>query len=215
MLSLWPILFAYLLGAVPFGLLVARIFGIRDIRALGSGNIGATNVWRIAGAKAAVWVYLLDIGKGVLAVLVARMVPQEIMPRELFLTVCGLAAMLGHVFPVYLRFKGGKGVNTGLGVMITLLPLETVVALLVFVIVVALSRFISLGSILAAVILFATVLVERLYLHREISLVYLYLSLATAAIVLWTHRSNLKRLANGTENRFSLSSRAKGATPHG
>jgi acyl phosphate:glycerol-3-phosphate acyltransferase len=215
MLSLWPILFAYLIGAVPFGLLVARIFGIRDIRALGSGNIGATNVWRIAGPKAAIWVYLLDIGKGVLAVMVARMIPQEIMPRELFLTLCGLAAMLGHVFPIYLGFKGGKGVNTGLGVMISLLPLEAVIALAVFIITVAITRFISLGSILAAVILFLAVFAERFIFHRDISMVYLYLCLATAIIVLLTHRANLRRLANGTENRFSLSSRPKGATPHG
>jgi glycerol-3-phosphate acyltransferase PlsY len=106
------ILLAYLLGGIPFGLFIARAYGIKDIRNHGSGNIGATNVLRAAGPKAAIWVYILDIGKGIVAVLIARIVDQAFLPRDTFLVITALAAVFGHVFPVYLAFKGGKGVNT-------------------------------------------------------------------------------------------------------
>ncbi|HVP07382.1 MAG TPA: glycerol-3-phosphate 1-O-acyltransferase PlsY, partial [Candidatus Acidoferrum sp.] len=153
MATILPIVVAYLLGAIPFGLIIARLYGVHDVRQSGSGNIGATNVWRVAGPRAAAWVYLLDIGKGAAAVAIARFVHQDTIQRDLFLVFCAMAAVLGHVFPVYLRFRGGKGVNTGLGVMLSLLPLETLISVAVFVIIVALSKFISLGSIIAAVCL--------------------------------------------------------------
>jgi glycerol-3-phosphate acyltransferase PlsY len=198
---------AYLLGAVPFGLIIARLYGVKDIRAEGSGNIGATNVWRIAGPKAAIWVYILDIGKGVLAVLLAQISTQTLMPRDLFLIICALAAILGHIFPVYLGFKGGKGVNTGLGVMLMLLPVETLICLVLFIVVVAISKYISLGSIIASVCLPSIVLVERLVLHHDIDSLYFILTALIMAIVVYTHRKNIQRIAAGTENRFSLSSK--------
>ena len=130
MLAVIAVLIAYLLGAIPFGMIVARLYGAGDIRTLGSGNIGATNVWRVAGAKAAVWVYLGDIAKGTAAVLVGRYVAQHFQPTMLpidtFLVLCALTAVLGHVFPVYLGFKGGKGVNTALGTMLVLLPMARI-----------------------------------------------------------------------------------------
>src|SRR5512138_3394473 len=94
---------AYLLGAIPFGLLVAKTFGVKDIRTLGSGNIGATNVMRVLGPKAAIWVYVLDIAKGVIAVMAARLVVQSLMPADVFRVIVGLSAVIGHVFPAYLR----------------------------------------------------------------------------------------------------------------
>ena len=203
-------LLAYLLGAIPFGLLVARWFGIHDIRQHGSGNIGATNVWRVAGPRAAIWVYALDIGKGVLAVLVARAISQEWLARDTFLVLTALAAVLGHVLPVYMRFRGGKGVNTGLGVIATLLPLEALICLGVFVIVVALSRYISLGSIVATITLAATVAVERLLMQKPVAVIYLYLAVAMVLLVLVTHLKNISRILNGTENRFSLSGQSAG-----
>lgn len=209
------ILFAYLLGAVPFGLLVARAFGVRDIRTLGSGNIGATNVMRVLGPKAAVWVYLLDIAKGVAAVLMARYLEQTMLPTDIFRVVVGLSAVIGHVFPVYLGFKGGKGVNTAFGVVMTLLPFQSLIAFGVFVIAVAISRFISLGSILAATVLFAAVLIQKLVLHQEVAAIYLWLTLVLALLVFYTHRSNIGRLLAGTESRFSLSSKAGKAGSRG
>ncbi|MEW6049630.1 MAG: glycerol-3-phosphate 1-O-acyltransferase PlsY [Candidatus Zixiibacteriota bacterium] len=213
--SLWPMVLSYLLGAVPFGLLVARGFGVPDIRALGSRNIGATNVWRVIGPKAAVWVYVLDIGKGAVAVPLARVVDQDLMPRELFFTLCGLAAVIGHIFPVYLKFRGGKGVNTALGVMVTLLPLETAICLILFLATVALTRYISLGSMLGATGLAAVLLIERFALHRELSLIYVGLGLVMMVIVVLAHRSNIRRLVDGTENRFSFTSPTRESGSHG
>ncbi|MFZ1684389.1 MAG: glycerol-3-phosphate 1-O-acyltransferase PlsY [Candidatus Zixiibacteriota bacterium] len=204
------ILFGYLVGAIPFGLLVARAYGVTDVRSHGSGNIGATNVLRVAGARAAFWVYLLDIGKGVFAVMVARMIHQNAMPHELLLVLAGLSAVLGHVFPVYLKFHGGKGVNTGLGVMISVLPIETLICLAVFLIVLALTKFVSLGSMIAALALSAAVLIERFWLRPQTSLVFVGLSIMMTLVILLTHRGNLKRLMNGTENRFTLRSKSAG-----
>lgn len=203
-------LLAYLLGAIPFGLLVARWFGVSDIRQHGSGNIGATNVWRVAGPKAAIWVYLLDIGKGVLAVLIARSVAQDWLPRDTFLVLTACAAVLGHVLPVYMRFRGGKGVNTSLGVIATLLPLEALICLGVFVLVVALSRYISLGSIIATITLATTVGVERQFMERPIAVIYLYLAIGMALLVVMTHLKNIARIFDGTENRFAFSNRSGG-----
>jgi glycerol-3-phosphate acyltransferase PlsY len=200
---------AYLLGAIPFGLLVARWFGVRDIRTHGSGNIGATNVWRVIGPRAAIWVYILDIGKGVLAVLIARSVSQAWLPRDTFLVLAALAAVLGHIFPVYTKFRGGKGVNTGLGVIATLLPLEALICFSIFVIVVALSRYISLGSIVGSISLASVVGIERQFLGRHIGIIYFYLAVVLALLVIMTHWKNLGRVIHGTESRFSFSRRAE------
>lgn len=204
------IILAFCIGGIPFGLLVAKAFGIRDLRSQGSGNIGATNVWRVAGAKAALWVYALDIGKGVVAVLIARYVTQDAISRDWFLVLTALAAVFGHIFSPYLRFKGGKGVNTGLGVMLVLMPIEVLISLGVFVVVVALTRYISLGSIIAALTLVAVSFIERLAFIKEVSMVFLGLTIVLALAIIITHRANIARLLNGTESKFSLSSKGRG-----
>ena len=206
------LILAYLLGAIPFGVLVARWFGVSDIRTRGSGNIGATNVWRVVGAKAAIWVYICDIGKGVLAVLIARSVSQDWLPRDTFLVLAALAAVLGHVFPVYMRFKGGKGVNTSLGVIATLLPLEALICFVIFVIVVALSRYISLGSIVGTISLASLVGVERELMGKQIAVIYFYLAVAMALLVVTTHWKNIGRILHGAENRFSFSTNSHNKT---
>jgi acyl phosphate:glycerol-3-phosphate acyltransferase len=202
------IIVAYLLGAIPFGLLIARLYGIKDVRTLGSGNIGATNVWRIAGAKAAIWVFALDIGKGVVAVILARLIHQDSVNRDLFMVVAGLAAILGHVFPIYLGFRGGKGVNTGLGVMVSLLPLETLGCVVVFAVVLAITRYVSLGSLLAALSLALMTALEQFWFRPEISRIYFPLTLLLAVVIVFTHRQNIQRLISGTENRFQFKSKS-------
>jgi len=209
--TLTSLLVAYLIGAVPFGLLIARLYGVKDIRQVGSGNTGATNVYRTAGPRAAAWVFLLDIGKGVAAVLIARLFSPDWWPQDVFLMSVVFATVLGHVFPIYLRFKGGKGVNTALGGLLMLMPVEILVCLAVFVIMTFLFRYISLGSISAAVCLPAVLLIERFLMHRQVPDVYLYFSILLSVLVILTHIKNIGRLIAGTENRFHLST----ASPKG
>jgi len=209
-----PILLAYLLGAIPFGLLIAKSRGITDIRALGSGNIGATNVWRVAGPKVAIWVYILDISKGIAAIMIARAFNQTFMDRDIFLVLCALSAVLGHIFPVYLAFRGGKGVNTALGVLFALVPAQALVALTVFIVIVALTHYISLGSLLGGICLVVTLLIQKFIFAMPIASVYIYLSIALALLIVYTHRENIVRLASGTESRFSLSSKYEKRNGH-
>lgn len=213
MLNYLPILIAYLLGGIPFGMIVAHFAGVGDIRTVGSGNIGATNVWRIAGAVPALFVFAGDIGKGVVALVIAiwfsNFVAAAPMAFNTFLVLCAMAAVLGHVFPIYLRFRGGKGVNTALGVMMVLLPIETAAALGIFAIVLIGTRWVSFGSMAAGLSLPATLLVRKLALHQEVAGIHIYLTVAIAVLVVWTHRENIKRIVAGTENRFSFSSKSK------
>jgi glycerol-3-phosphate acyltransferase PlsY len=213
MLAIIAVVIAYLLGAIPFGMIVARLYGIGDIRTLGSGNIGATNVWRVAGARAAIWVYLGDIAKGIAAVMVGRYLAQHfqpaLLPIDTFLVLCALATVLGHVFPVYLGFKGGKGVNTALGTMLVLLPVATIISFALFLIVLVLARYVSLGSILAAVCLFVVVVAQKYLLEVALADIYVYLTGALMLLIVFTHRKNISRLLAGTENRFSFSSKSR------
>ena len=208
--TLTPILGAYLVGAIPFALFIARCYGIPDIRKVGSGNIGATNVQRAAGFKAALWVYLFDIGKGVLPVLIARNIDQSLLNRELFLVLVAIAAVLGHVFPIYLKFKGGKGVNTALGALGSLMPVEALICLGVFFVLVISSRFISLGSICGALAFPVVLLVERYGLGHTVSDVYLVLVTVIAVLVIVTHRQNIVRLMKGDERRVSFGGKTNG-----
>lgn len=189
-------------------MIVCRLAGIKDIRLIGSGNIGATNVWRAAGFKVAVWVYITDIGKGVASILIARcylgnyQVPID---NDLFLVITAIACVLGGIFSVFLKFKGGKGVNAALGAVVTLLPFEVLIGLGVFVITVLVSRYISLGSVLSVITLFVTVTIEIFYYRQDLSIIYFYFSLIIALLIVITHRSNIKRILNGTESKIGSS----------
>ncbi len=183
---------AYLLGSVPFGILVARVMGGVDPRTVGSGNIGATNVRRSAGKAAGALTLLLDFLKGALpAYLVWRLGYSPIM-----VSAVGLAAFLGHLWPIFLGFKGGKGVPTACGVMAAVAPLALLGSLLVFLIVVAVKRYVSLGSIFAAGLL--PVFLSFLPRSRE----YLGLGMLIAVLVILRHSENIKRLASGSENKL-------------
>ena len=203
----------YVLGSIPFALIITRLFGVADIRAVGSGNIGATNAWRAAGPAAGILVSVGDIGKGVLAVLLALLMPESALGYANLKLIAGIAAVLGHVFPIFLGFRGGKGVNTALGVMIMILPVETLIALAGFILTVAISRYISLGSVLAAIFFFLAVLASFLFRLHFVPTLYLIVACLVMLLIMITHRTNIARLLSGSENKFSLHSKnaAKGA----
>ncbi len=189
------ILTAYLVGAIPFGLLLARSQGV-DVRQGGSGNIGATNVARLAGKKLGLATLMLDILKGLLPMLVAGQVLQGQIHRDLWLALVGAAAVLGHMFPVYLRFRGGKGVATGLGVFLALSPLALAGSLVLFLLAVRFSGYVSLGSLLAA----AAMPLWLLLLGEPGWKIWLALFVA---VMIWIkHRANMERLVAGTEKSW-------------
>jgi acyl phosphate:glycerol-3-phosphate acyltransferase len=197
-------LVAYLVGAIPFGYLIARSRGV-DLFAHGSGNIGATNVGRVLGRRFGILAFVLDFLKGALPTFAATLLDRTLrpnLPAGTLPVVAGLAAFLGHLFPVYLRFRGGKGVATGAGVVAVLVPLPTAGALLTWLLVVSSTRYVSLASLCAAAMLCAL----RLGLtpeplapeHRVLTLFCLW----ATALVFVRHGTNVRRLLAGTENRL-------------
>ncbi len=210
----------YLLGSIPFGYLLVRIFRGEDVRNLGSGNIGATNVARKSPALG-IATLALDALKGFLAVGTALtlapamhatvaatggMAAQAASWENPVPALAAVFAILGHMFPVWLRFKGGKGVATGVGAFLALAPKAVVMVLLIFVAVVALSRYVSLGSIAATAAFPA--MVWLLYRYEAGPLVMAAV-LAAAVLIIYKHKENIRRLLAGTENRFELKRGAK------
>jgi glycerol-3-phosphate acyltransferase PlsY len=200
---------SYLLGSIPFGYLLVRIFRGEDIRQTGSGNIGATNVARTGAKGLGIATLVLDALKGALAVGLAAFVAASkynfcdsyfpwlcIDPLRLMATA-SLTAVLGHVFPVWLRFKGGKGVATALGVFCVLFPKAILVALAVFILVVAVTRYVSLGSILAAI-----AFPVAAYFMQDADWLSLLLASGVSLIIIVKHHQNIGRLMSGTEHRF-------------
>lgn len=194
---------AYLLGSIPFGYLLVRLKVGGDVRETGSGGTGATNVTRRAGKGVGVLTLLLDFLKGAAAVLVARALLGAGEGAQWWVCAAGAAAVLGHVFPVWLRFRGGKGVATGLGVFLVLAPLATLCALVVFVAVVWLWRYVSLGSIMAASVLPPAVwALGALGIGDRAPRPLLLLSVLGAALIVLMHRANVGRLLRGEENKW-------------
>jgi glycerol-3-phosphate acyltransferase PlsY len=185
----------YLLGSIPCGFLIVRLTAGADIRRQGSGNIGATNVFR-KSRWAGIGTLVLDGGKGFLAVLIARWMGGD----PAWQAIAALAAILGHVFTVWLRFRGGKGVATGCGAYLAICPAAVVTTLAVFAVTLALTRYISLASILAtgAFPLWA-------YLYGEPNAVLLWGAIGASVIIL-KHHQNIRRLLSGTESKFALAS---------
>ena len=182
---------AYLLGSIPTGLLLGKAYGI-DVRNEGSGNIGATNLYRTVGRKVGIITLIGDCLKGVIPVAVVKC---SSMPGE-YAAWVGLAAFCGHVFSIFLKFKGGKGVATALGVFLALAPLAVGIAVAVFVVLMAVWRYVSLGSIVAAAIM--PVAVALLHGSRDL----IGVTVLIALIVVIKHHTNIKRLFDGNENRF-------------
>jgi glycerol-3-phosphate acyltransferase PlsY len=189
------LLASYLLGAVTTSYLAARLVRGIDLREHGSRNLGATNLYRVLGWRYAIPVGVFDVAKGAIPVLLFA---PRIAPSQLVALLCGVVAIVGHVFSVFVRFRGGKGVATAAGVMLALSPAALGVAALVWVVLVFATGYVSLGSIAAAAVFpVAVYLLERPD-RPEI----LWVDVLVAAAIIWLHRANITRLLQGTENRF-------------
>ncbi len=203
-------LVAYLLGSVPFGYLIVRMTSGQDVRSMGSGNIGATNVARSGGKKLGMLTLALDALKGYLAVMFAEYLarhffstdPQQRSAVLACMSIAVLFAMLGHIFPVWLNFHGGKGVATGLGCFIALAPKAVLVVLLLFAAIVLFFRYVSLGSIVASA---AFPFFAFLFYRHDVSPAMLASTIAASVLIIVKHRTNIERLVSGTENRLSFS----------
>ncbi len=187
-------LIAYLLGSIPFGYLIVRWQRGIDVRATGSGSIGATNVMRNLGVVGFAATFILDAGKGLLAVLLASKMTLE---NPTWVAAAAFAAVLGHCFPVWLKFHGGKGVATGVGVFIALAPWQVVLVLVIFAVMVAICRYISLGSIVATA---AFPVLVHLMKHPPVQVVLG--ATGAAVIIIARHHANIARLLKGTENKL-------------
>lgn len=195
---------SYLIGSIPAGYLVGRLRGI-DIRKAGSGNIGATNVLRVMGRPYGYLVFLFDFLKGVGAVVLSAFILNHtgVVHRETeFVGIAaGALCVIGHVYPVWLGFKGGKGVATSVGVLFGLMPIVGVTVMIVWLIVYQTTKYVSVASITAAIVLPLTV-AGMFYLEKTQSLALVYLSICLAVMIIWRHRSNISRLSKGTEQNF-------------
>lgn len=195
-MPLWLIpVIAYLLGSIPFGLLLVRLFGGGDVRHEGSGNIGATNVTRVAGAVPGLLTLLLDAGKGILAVWLASKWSGG---NIRWITAAAVAAVIGHMFSVWIGFRGGKGVATGLGVILLICPKAIVTAAVLWFVVLIFWRYVSLASVSAAAAM--PIFIYLLYAPGHAPPTVLSLGIIVISLlVIWKHRANLQRLASGEE----------------
>lgn len=206
MRSAFVIVIAYLLGSVPFGYLIVRLRQGADIRETGSGGTGATNVSRRAGKAAGVVTLLLDALKGAAAVMIASHVVNGVLFGSVNWWIAGaaVAVVIGHMFPVWLGFRGGKGVATGVGVFLFLAPVALAFSAVIFVAVVWPTRYVSLGSVLAAVSIPLFVLLQHSFSRAfEPMLPIIFAAVVIATLIVFAHRQNIGRLIQGTENRFS------------
>jgi glycerol-3-phosphate acyltransferase PlsY len=186
-----PILGSYLVGSIPFGYLIGRGLRGRDIRQSGSGNVGATNVLRVMGWQPAVSVLLLDLAKGVVPILIGK----QLAVPSAWLGAMGLAAVVGHIYPTFLGFRGGKGVATGFGAFATLAPLPALGTLVIFGVVVATTRWVSLGSVAAtASFPLLVLLVDGVGGSKAVEPALVGFAAATSVLIIFQHRSNLKRI---------------------
>ena len=196
---------SYLLGSIPFGYLAGRLEGI-DIRQAGSGNVGATNVVRVLGKGYGYPVFALDVLKGFAAVKIAMLMapggPPEWNSPEMFGILAAVSSVLGHLYPPWLKFRGGKGVATSAGALLALTPVATLIGAAIWIIVFWLTRYVSLASITAAIVLPIVILLVSSRDQNKGKLL-VYASACVAVVVIWRHRSNVSRLMRGAEPRFT------------
>jgi len=206
MLTLTGVLLgSYLLGSIPFGYVAGKIRGI-DIRKIGSGNIGATNVVRVLGKRYGYSVFFLDFLKGFGAVKISMSIATDARPEwaspEIFGIFAAIASVIGHSFPVWLKFRGGKGVATSAGALFGLIPLAALIGVLIWVLIFWFTRYVSVASVVAAATLPLVILIMT-RLNQIHGNALFYSSLGLAAVVMWRHRSNFSRLMHGSEPRFT------------
>ena len=183
---------AYFIGSIPSGLIIGKALYNTDLRQCGSGNIGATNAWRVLGKKAGIVVFVMDFLKGVIPVLLAS----YFIGTPWSMVIVGVMAIAGHVFSIFTAFQGGKAVATGLGVVTVMMPDIALIVFVVWLIIVMITRYVSLGSIIASV------LVPILSIVFEYPIPFMDFGVFTATLIVLRHRPNIKRLLNGTENKI-------------
>jgi len=196
---------SYLLGSIPFGYLAGRLARI-DIRKAGSGNIGATNVVRVLGKSYGYPVFFLDFLKGLGAVKISVLIATRVQPEwgspEIFGIIAAVSTVIGHCFPLWLKFRGGKGIATSAGALFGLMPLAMLIGVAIWILVFWLTRYVSVASVAAAVAL-PLVIAVMTRLNQSYGKGLFYSSLCIAAVVIWRHHSNLSRLVRGREPRFT------------
>jgi glycerol-3-phosphate acyltransferase PlsY len=200
------LLISYLVGSIPTAIIYGKLTRGIDIRQHGSGNAGATNVFRVLGWKAGVLVLLIDMVKGLIATLWFYKIGTDsfIANVELLKIMAGMSAVFGHIWTVFAGFKGGKGVGTGAGMIIGLVPGAVLVGVIVFLLAVAMTRWVSLGSILASLTVPVYLFLKKFFFMLPVSTTLLIFSLLVPLLIIFTHRSNIKRLLNGSENKIIL-----------
>ena len=211
-LLLLAVILAYLAGSIPTAVWTSRILLKDDIRNHGSGNAGATNVFRVMGWKPALFVVLVDMGKGVLATMViARLGMRSLSLDPVWVQILtGIAAILGHVWTVFAGFRGGKGVGTAFGVLLGLAPVAFLASGVVWLVLVFSTRVVSVASISAGIVFPIALFIQRYGFHSDIHYALLYLSVFLAVLILLTHRSNIQRLIRSEENKFGTKKEVKG-----
>lgn len=207
------ILLSYLTGAIPFAYIIGKIFKGIDIRKFGSGNLGSTNAFRVLGIGYGILVQLLDIGKGLFVVLVLSNIMYDHLPFSnvtpfeditLVKIIAGVSAVIGHTYSIFVGFKGGKGINTALGMLISLSPVEISVSAGFFVLILLSSGYVSLGSIVASFVFPMTMFIRENIFNVEIYgyKTLIFFSIAVSIFLIYNHRANIKRLLYGNESRF-------------
>jgi len=189
--KMMSIIISYLLGSISFSYFIAKIWMGIDIRNYGSGNAGATNVLRVLGTKPAIIALLGDALKGIIAVYLGKLTGDESI-----MLLCGLAVVIGHNWPIFLKFKGGKGIATSLGVILTISPLSSLILIIIGVFIIYITRYVSLGSITSAIIL------PFIFYMLHKSGYYLIFALVLTFLALFRHRSNIQRLLSGKESKL-------------
>ncbi len=208
------VIVGYLLGSIPTAVIISKLFFGFDIREKGSGNMGSTNTFRVLGWKAGVIVQVVDILKGIAAVAIAMYLFEGPLPFHnatpfeditIVKIIAGISAVLGHIWTAFAGFRGGKGINTALGILIGITPVEVAVAAGLFILVVVASGYISLGSIVAAISLPTTMVFRYNVLNIQIEGYHtlMIFCISLALLLIYTHRANIRRLAEGRENRFT------------
>jgi glycerol-3-phosphate acyltransferase PlsY len=199
------IILSYLVGSFPTSIVTGRMSRRIDIREYGSGNAGGTNVFRVLGWKAGLVVALVDIGKGMLATLLISKIRIDAVPLDTMLVqiIAGVSAVIGHIWTVMAKFKGGKGVATGAGMIIALFPWAALICFLVFVTIVLSTRYVSVGSMAATFALPLVLILMDIMFGKAVPNSGYVFSILVTLLILFTHRTNIRRLINGTENRFN------------